>query len=73
MFILGVFVNLWAVITVYAFYSVFILSMSLLEMSVLILFTILIIYVLFILYRNIHSTLLILDKYFPSPFLGIFY
>lgn len=33
MFILGVFVNLWAVITVHMFYSVF---MSLLEMSVLI-------------------------------------
>lgn len=33
MFIFGVFVNLWAVITVYTFYSVF---MSLLEMSVLI-------------------------------------
>lgn len=66
MFVFDVFVNLWTVITVYAFYIVFILCMSVLETSVLILFTIiLIIYVLFILY----STLLILDKIIcPLPF-----
>lgn len=38
MFILGVFVNLWAVITVYTFYSVFIYVT--IKMSVLILFTV---------------------------------
>lgn len=40
MFILGLFVNLWAVITVYTFYLVFILYMPLVEISILILFTI---------------------------------
>lgn len=68
MFILGVFVNLWAVITVHTFYSVF---MSLLEMSILI-FTVTFNHLLFILYCKTHSTLLMLDNYFSSTFLWHF-
>lgn len=70
MSILDVFVNLWAVITVYTFYSVFIYVTIRDECQYLLLH--LIIYVLFILYCKTHSTLLILDNYFSSTFLWHF-
>lgn len=59
---------MWSVITVYTFYHVYFIHVTI-RNEFYYLLLLLITYVLFILHCKIHSTLLILDNFFPSTFL----